>query len=462
MKILICGLCPLPFENVRKSYGPGVRTWQLARPLAEQGHEVEIVARRIPFTYPPETDDVLEFEADGIAVTTVEWARAEELDVHRSRLHALDPDAVVGATIYGSYDACRLGTDLPIWVDQFGHVMAEAQAKASIADDNRHLAPFWEKERTVLLRGDVFSSVSNPQRFATIGELGAVGRLTKETTGYEFVWTIPCGLDPAPIRRRRTAFRGERVPEDAFVVLWSGSYNVWVDADTLFAGLELAMQRDPRIHFVSTGGAVDGHDESTYRRFRTLVDGSKHRDRYVLLGWIPKEEVYSCYFEADIGINIDRYMYEGLLGSKNRILDWMRAGLPALAAEHAELTTLLGKEGIGFTFDLGEPESLAAELLELAANPRRVNAAGRRAKEYGEQNLTFEATTQPLLEWARSPRRAPDHGRTHMPDFLRDLDAAQATTPLSAGARLRSRVRSSLDRVGVFRLRNRLRHALLR
>ena len=50
-KILVCGLCPLPFENTRKTYGPGIRTWQFAWSLSRAGHDVTLMAMVIPEVY---------------------------------------------------------------------------------------------------------------------------------------------------------------------------------------------------------------------------------------------------------------------------------------------------------------------------------------------------------------------------------------------------------------------------
>jgi len=453
MRILLCGLCPLPFENERKSYAPGVRTWMFALPLRDAGHEVRIFARRIPFVYPPETPAISHFERDGIEITSVEWSAGEDFVHLRRILEEFSPDAVVGANVYGSYDACRLDLTVPIWADMNGHVMAEAQAKAFIASDNRYLSHFWGMVRTIMPRGDVFSSVSNHQRFAMIGELGAFGRLTSETVGYEFVHMIENGMDPEPLEHRNTVLRGSKVPGNAFVVLWSGGYNVWVDVDTLFAGLELAMAQDPTIYFVSTGGMIDGHDESTYPYFQELIEGSPHRDRYVLLGWRPKEEVTDYYFEADIGISIDRYMYEGLLGSKNRILDWFRAGLPTLAGELSEITTVLREKGIGFTYPLGDPEALGRSLVELASDRDRVQEVGRRAREYAKECLTFHATVRPLVHWASAPRHAPDFETQRIFSGCSDLDSGQKSAPLSVRSRTFARMKPLLDRLGLTRWR---------
>ena len=37
-KIFVLGMSPMPFENDRKVYGTGIRTWQFVRPLLEKGH----------------------------------------------------------------------------------------------------------------------------------------------------------------------------------------------------------------------------------------------------------------------------------------------------------------------------------------------------------------------------------------------------------------------------------------
>jgi hypothetical protein len=51
-RIMILGMSPLPFENDKKVYGTGIRTWQLASPLLEDGHHVCLVTYAIRSAYP--------------------------------------------------------------------------------------------------------------------------------------------------------------------------------------------------------------------------------------------------------------------------------------------------------------------------------------------------------------------------------------------------------------------------
>jgi GT2 family glycosyltransferase/glycosyltransferase involved in cell wall biosynthesis len=409
---VILGFAPLPWEDTRCTYGPGIRAWQFALPLARDGHEVTLLCQRLPAAYGEGLPPTSEQERDGVRIVSMDAAVWNDSRTVAKLIEESRPEAIVAATIFASEPACELKDPPPLWIDLFGHVMAEAQAKAYRYQDDSFLAHFWRYERRAILYGDRFSAVSSAQRYATIGELGAVGRLNRLTTGYRFVHTIPCALEGEPYAPAEPWIRGNIVPEDAFVVLWSGGYNTWTDVDTLFAGLEAAMERVPELHFVSTGGEIAGHDERTYPRFQRLIAGSPHAERFHLLGWISRSRVPGTYFEANVGISIDTFMYEGMLGSKNRVLDWMRAGLPALVGELCELSRLLPREGIGYSFPLGDPAALAERIVALTQDPEAVAETGRRALEYGLEHFTFEKTTESLRAWIADPRPAPDRG-TH-------------------------------------------------
>ena len=51
-KIMILGMSPMPFENDIKVYGTGIRTWQFAVPLLQNGHRLCIIGYAIPSAYP--------------------------------------------------------------------------------------------------------------------------------------------------------------------------------------------------------------------------------------------------------------------------------------------------------------------------------------------------------------------------------------------------------------------------
>jgi glycosyltransferase involved in cell wall biosynthesis len=413
-RILVAGLCPLPFENTLRSYGPGIRTWQFAWSLARAGHDVRVLAMMTPGAYGDERPAPSE-KRDGVLVERLTDVAFLEPATIRRAIREFQPRALVGASLYGSAALARAGPRLPFWADQFGSAMAEAQALAAVEGRNWPVAHAWGLLAPVLRSADRLSVVSEPQRRAAIGEMGVVGRLTAETCGYELVSVLPCAHVPPEEAPPRTGdhvcvVRGRLVPDEAFVVLWSGGFNVWSDVATLVGGVEAAMSRNSRLHLVSTGGAIPGLDTGTYARFEALVARSPHRERFHLEGWVRAERVASYAAEANVGVLAERSTYEGLLGSRNRIVQWMGAGLPVVCSRVGEIGDLLGERELGLTFPAGDAGALAGRLLWAAENADDLRAMAARAREHAVAELGFEATTRPLTAWAADPRPAPDAG----------------------------------------------------
>ncbi len=409
-RILFFGFSPLPVENSHRLHAPGIRTWQMASPLLADGHELLLVCCRYSAGYGEDEPDTIELERpeEGLRCLLLRDSLFNNA-AHLQALHdQFRPDCVVGATVIPSAAAVKLETRAPIWADLFGHFMAEGQAKASVYQDDELLTSYFGIARSILLRADIFSTVSHAQELAAIGELGLSGRLNSRTSGYRFTVEIPCAMDAEPFPQSGPVIRGDLVTEDDFVILWSGGYNTWADVDTLFRALETAMSRDPRIRFVSIGGELAGQDDRTYPRFREMVDRSSFRDRCFFKGWIPTAEVPAYYRDADVGINVDKDIYEVQLGSKNRILDWMRAGLPAVCSRVCELSVALEEAEVGFTYPPGDHASLADTILRLAADREGTRALRRRVREHALDHYTFPITTEPLRRWARDPLPAPD------------------------------------------------------
>jgi glycosyltransferase involved in cell wall biosynthesis len=430
------GHAPLPWEDLERSYGPGTRTWQFASTLLADGHEVVICASRIPFVYPEDMDPVTRSEEHGCVIYRVEQTALEVGAYAAELMDELEPDCVVGATAYPSYIAAVYAGERPLWVDVFGSVMAEAQAKAGAYGDNSCLDHFIRINRLLLEAGDRFSTVSGRQSYELVGQLGITGRLRHETLGYDFACSIPCGVRDIELPPPADPTGGKGTADD-FLVLWSGGFNTWTDVGTLLEGMELAMDRSPRIRFVSTGGSIQGHDERTYPKFREMVERSRHRDRFHLLGWVKRSEAMSYYGTASVGINMDAVHYEVAFGSRNRILEWALAGLPAVSTDLCELTGEMAGAGLLFGIPDGDPRALAEKLLELDGDRGALLEAGRRLKGFVLERYSFEATTVPLREWVEEPAHAPDFGgrRAHRLEVREAaLSAAHPEPTISADA----------------------------
>jgi glycosyltransferase involved in cell wall biosynthesis len=430
-KIFVLGMSPLPFENDRKVYGTGIRTWQFILPLLEKGFRICVCNYAIPSAYRDDFKSVFKKDVAKKSGYRFEYHILKKDDFENiglvSRIFSeFKPDCMIGCTFYPSYIASRMlhnikDRSVPFWADLFGHVMAEAQARANIDKDDSCLFHYWNSEYNIVSNADIFSCVSSRQQYALVGELGAVGRLNRYTAGYDFASVIPCGIPRERYMHTRDVIRGrDGIKKDDFIVLWTGGYNTWTDIDTLFKGLTLAMSKNPKIKFVSTGGEIPEQDIKTYPRFLSMIKGSPYRDRFVMKGWIRGEDVPNYYLEADVGINIDKDIYEVRLGSKNRILDWLRAGLCVLSSNVCELTDLIEKAKIGYTFKPYDHEELSSKVLYLAGNSDEVKKTADAGRRYGLENFNFERTTLKLREWAASPSYSPDKGKERKIFFKRE------------------------------------------
>jgi len=413
-RLLVLGLSPLPFENQPTVSALNRRTWHVARALQEDGHEILLCCMRVYGGYADEErlpvvlEQRLRPNLDYRALEQEAFLLADCLP----RWHQeFQPDAIIAVTPHTAYRAVMLKPQAPLWADLYGYLMGEAQAAAYVHDDDSHLGA-WHGQRAILERADVFSACSRRQRYAVIGELGAVGRLSKATAGYDFVRVMPSAIEPEPYERGRSLLRGALVAPNDFVVLFAGGYNTWTDVDTLFDGIERAMRRNRRVRFVSTGGAIKGHDERTFEHFMQRIRGSAFADRFIFVGWVPTADVPSYYLESDVGINSDRLNYETLLGARYRLTDMCKAGLPVITSLGTEISCEIGRAGLGLTFTIGDANGLAEAILRMASEPRLRDSMAQRAARHARENCVYTKALAPLRAWARAPARAPDFDRT--------------------------------------------------
>jgi glycosyltransferase involved in cell wall biosynthesis len=412
-RVMLLGLSPLPLDNQRSLSALNRRTWHFARALSEAGHDVMVACFRVHGAYgdaeslPPVVEQQLAPNLLYRALDERAFMLSDTLDQYCDRFQ---PDAIIAITPHTAHRAARLRTAAPMWTDLYGYLMGEAQAAAYVHNDDNHLAA-WHRERASLERADVLSTCSLRQRYAVIGELGAVGRLNKTTAGYDFVRVLPSAIEPEPYEHTRTVLRGGLVAPDDFVVLFAGGYNTWTDVDTLFDGLSRAMRRNRHVKFVSTGGAIKGHDERTFAHFRELIAGSPFAQRFIFTGWLAVSEVPDYYLESDVGINVDKFNYETLLGTRYRITDMCKAGLPVLTTLGTELSHEIRRAGIGLTFAIGDANGMAEEILRLASDRSLRDEMATRAARHAQQNWAYAKALEPLLAWASEPTHAPDFGQ---------------------------------------------------
>ncbi len=409
--VMIFGIGPVTFASKDKFHSGGNRAWHLAKPLLDQGFEVILCCMRITDAENKQPLETLRQQGNLTYYEVDEVQRFADDAFLKQLINDHQPSAIIGACDYPASRAVAVAGNLPVWADIHGYPMGEAQAKAYHYGEPGFLHHFWNIHRPVLQRADRFSVTSERQRMNLIGELGCMGRMNQYTFMEQLVTQIPIAWDPETPYLERT-----RQKDDPLIVYFSGGYNLWCDVDTLFQGLEDAMRRDHRIHYLSTGGAIEGHDEKTYPRFQELVQHSKFHDRFELRGWVPRDELIECQKRAHLGINADLPCYETLIGARNRITEFTAIGIPVLTTLGSEISQVLFFKNMALTVPMQSSKALADEIILAADHPQRMQKMASEARHLFEQQYTFHGTVGELIQWCKNPIHSNDFGKE--PVFL--------------------------------------------
>jgi glycosyltransferase involved in cell wall biosynthesis len=418
-RITIVGYAPLPVRIGAPSSAAGLRAWQFARALAEDGHRVTVL---LVGGVPGPVETVSTPAGATFRVTGLEPSEVDDPRALRRRLDRLEAEALVGASTHPSFLLARAGHPAPLWIDLHGDPMSEGQALARATGDDAAVERSWWMLAWSLRRGDRFSAVSEAQRHAVLGQLGASGRLNRATAGLELVHRLPDACE----------LPGEAPPPAAgggFEVIFTGSFNSWIDGDGFATALERALPAEPRLRFTICGGEVAGLADAPWRRFRDRLDRlpAELAARVALPGWVDGDELERVESAAGCGVVPELRLAERELGSQNRSLRWMARARPVVTTGQSELGRAIERLNLGLTYPAGDARALADALLRLARDPGLAARLGDNARRWVAAERSVAVTSAPLRAWAADPRPSPDRvdgsaprlARRH-PEMLRD------------------------------------------
>jgi hypothetical protein len=170
------------------------------------------------------------------------------------------------------------------------------------------------------------------------------------------------------------------------------------------------MDLEPSIVFVATGGAIAGHDETTFARFAAAAARSRHARRLCVLGWVSSAQAEAVARRADLGVVVERRLYERRLGSENRVVHWMAHGVPSVTTAQSELGAGLVALGLAAACNVGDAASLADALVAAARDRGGVRAMGDACRAHCAEHFNYDRTAAPLVDWCAAPVHARDHG----------------------------------------------------
>ncbi len=419
-RVLVIGYGPLPQSGLRIYGGAGIRTRQIVKGIQAGKQDVRLFTLPLHGTSDRKGRELVSDEFEGLKFKRFENHSGEfAVETLNDEADRLKPDAIVGVGTYPSYVASMLASARPLWCDLGGSWMAEMQAKCREEEDDKHLVNAWNIERAILRRLDKFSAVSRPHLHATVGELGAVGRLNRYNHGYPFGSVVPHSVfrwssvkgcaAPVPADTAGKILRGPIVPPSAFVILWSGGFKPASDVDTLIQAMDELMGRYDEVHFVSTGGATTSTETQTYRKFEQAVQDSPHKSRYHLMGWVESEKLDAIMRESDLGISVDFPCYETTFAGRHRLSVMAGSELAILTTVGTEATEWLDDAHAALTAPMRDSHALAQAVEAWIDQREKLRDYTRRATKMMDADFTDAETCAPLLRWLAHPENAPDN-----------------------------------------------------
>jgi glycosyltransferase involved in cell wall biosynthesis len=205
-------------------------------------------------------------------------------------------------------------------------------------------------------------------------------------------------------------------------VLWGGGIWDWLDAETAVRAIgRLARDRsDVKLFFMGT--TRPNRTVATPRAVEETVALSRRLgllDRSVFFNdWVAYGDRENYLLEADVGISLHRDVLESRFAFRTRLMDYLWAGLPTVATGGDVLGEEIGRRGLGRIVRAGDDEGTAAALRELFETPDLKEAYRSRFAE-AAGDYRWEVVAEPLVEFCRNPRLAPDKAHVKKESWFR-------------------------------------------
>ncbi len=202
------------------------------------------------------------------------------------------------------------------------------------------------------------------------------------------------GPDPVDIRLDRRAIRAQHgVPQDRHLLLFGGQLSEGRGVDDIIAASKIAKHRDLNLCFVVIGEG----------RLRPQIEeAARHLPEHLhYLAPVPRDAYLELASACDLGLVVT-VRDTDVPTFPSRTIDYLRVGLPVLAA--VEATTDFGKVitelGLGTSVEAGHPEEFVEAALTLLADPSRYAAMRDACVEASKNQFHASRAAKNILKHA--------------------------------------------------------------
>jgi glycosyltransferase involved in cell wall biosynthesis len=142
---------------------------------------------------------------------------------------------------------------------------------------------------------------------------------------------------------------------------------------------------------------------------RELAEELDLTDKYVFFNedWVAYDDRQNYLLESDVGVSTHLDHVETAFSFRTRILDYFWAGLPVVATAGDSLADIIEAEGVGLTVPANDVDALEDALFRIL-DDAGLNKSAREASARVANDFRWSTVLEPLIDFCRAPRRAPD------------------------------------------------------
>jgi glycosyltransferase involved in cell wall biosynthesis len=359
----------------------GTRHHELALLLAEQGHQVTIIASSVSYLTGRAGG---ENQAPAETVPGVTVLRAYTYSaLHKSFVHRIF--SFVSFMVSSFLMGLRVkdvdlvwGTSPPIFQGATAWALARLK-RVHFLFEIRDLWPAFAVAVGVLTQPLLIRLSEWLERFLyqradtlMINSPGFESHVRER--GARSVVLVPNGADPRMFNPQDdgAAFREAHGLVGKYVALYAGAHGLSNDLGVLLQAAELLSDR-PEVALVLLG---DGKDKANLQRRAA----EKGLENVYFVPPIPKREMGEALAAADACVGILKPVALYATVYPNKIFDYMAAGRPVILAMEGVIREVVESALAGLPVPPGDPEKLAQAVRQLAQDPeagRAMGAAGR-------------------------------------------------------------------------------------
>lgn len=382
--------------------GPAIRAWHIASALAQE-HEVQLVTTG-PCSL---TSDAFRIRhVNELEMAEVEsWADViifQGMIMHENPVIARSRKVIV----VDIYD--------PIHLEQLEQAkdLGETKRRETVRDAAAVL-------NQQIRRADFLMCASPKQKDFWLGAMAAMGRVNPQNYDADpsldsLISIVPFGVGDVPPVHEKTMVRGviPGIGEDDKVILWGGGIYNWFDPLTLIRAIDRVKDVIPNVRLLFMGCK---HPNPAVPEMRVAGEAYALARQLGLDGthvifheeWVPYEDRQNFLLEADLGVSTHLDHIETAYSFRTRILDYLWSSLPIVCTGGDAFGEVVEAEGLGRTVPAENVDALVQALIEVLEDPEAMQVMRENVARVADR-YRWRTALEPLLEFCRDPRRAPD------------------------------------------------------